>query len=164
MRRLRDERQLAESAQQAADILIDDGTSIVFPDVVEQLRDDLMAVAKLIEAKRTDGYTADLQQEIEDQLEELILALEKAQEQKEGQASGGGGGGGGGDESLLPNSAELKLLRLAQMRVNRRTKSLDAAREDGKLDETLGQEVKAISERQAELGEMTLRITQRSAE
>lgn len=160
----RDERQLAESAQQAVDILLDDGTSIVFPDVVEQLRDDLISVAKLLEAKRTDGYTLGMQEEIEDQLEELILALEKAQEQKEAQGGGGGGGGGGGNESLLPNSAELKLLRLAQMRVNRRTRSLDAAREDGGLDDTLKQEVHAISERQSELSEMTLRITQRSAE
>jgi len=160
----RDERQLAESAQQAVDILLDDGTSIVFPDVVEQLRDDLISVAKLLEAKRTDGYTLGMQEEIEDQLEELILALEKAQEQKEAQGGGGGGGGGGGNESLLPNSAELKLLRLAQMRVNRRTRSLDAAREEGSLDDTLKQEVHAISERQSELSEMTLRITQRSAE
>lgn len=160
----RDERQLAESAQQAVDILLDDGTSIVFPDVVEQLRDDLISVAKLLEAKRTDGYTLGMQEEIEDQLEELILALEKAQEQKESQGGGGGGGGGGGNESLLPNSAELKLLRLAQMRVNRRTRSLDAAREEGGLDDTLKQEVHAISERQSELSEMTLRITQRSAE
>ncbi|MFO0885496.1 MAG: hypothetical protein U0894_15130 [Pirellulales bacterium] len=59
---------------------------------------------------------------------------------------------------------ELKLLRLAQMRVNRRTRSLDAAREEGGLDDTLKQEVHAISERQSELSEMTLRITQRSAE
>ncbi|MGV3607600.1 MAG: hypothetical protein ACO1RA_14430 [Planctomycetaceae bacterium] len=160
----RDERQLAESAQQAVDILLEDGTSIVFPDVVEQLRDDLLTVAKLLDSKRTDSYTLGMQEEIEDQLEELILALEKAQEQKEAQGGGGGGGGGGGNESLLPNSAELKLLRLAQMRVNRRTRSLDAAREEGGLDDTLKQEVHAISERQSELSEMTLRITQRSAE
>ncbi|MFO0885497.1 MAG: hypothetical protein U0894_15135 [Pirellulales bacterium] len=47
-------------------LILDDGTSIVFPDVVEQLRDDLISVAKLLEAKRTDGYTLGMQEEIED--------------------------------------------------------------------------------------------------
>ena len=40
------ERGLAGQAQQALDIIIDDGTSVVFPDVVEQLRDDLITVGK----------------------------------------------------------------------------------------------------------------------
>ena len=51
---------LAGKAQQALDIIIDDGTSVVFPDVVEQLRDDLITVGNLLaDNLRTDQYTHD---------------------------------------------------------------------------------------------------------
>jgi hypothetical protein len=153
---------LAGHAQQALDVIIDDGTSVVFPDVVEQLRDDLIGVGKLLtEHARTDQYTQTLQKEIETTLEELIEALQKAQSQKEG---GGGGGGGGGEPPLLPNSAELKLLRSAQLRINRRTAAIEAARpKEGTLDESLKGEAQTIATRQAEIAEMTIRILERSS-
>jgi DNA repair exonuclease SbcCD ATPase subunit len=151
---------LAGHAQQALDLIIDDGTSVVFPDVVEQLRDDLIGVGKLLsEHTRTDQFTQTLQKEIETTLEELIEALQQAQSQKEG---GGGGGGGGGEPPLLPNSAELKLLRSAQLRINRRTVAIDAARpKAGPLDETLKDEALTIATRQAEIAEMTIKILER---
>ncbi|XRN63376.1 hypothetical protein NA78x_003971 [Anatilimnocola sp. NA78] len=154
---------LAFKAQQALEIILDDGTSVVFPDVVEQLRDDLITVGTLLSDNlRTDGYTQTMQREIEITLEELIESLQKAQKQKDG-GEGGGGGGGGGNEPLLPNSAELKLLRAAQLRVNRRTESLESARPaEGEFDDVLKGEVRKVSERQSDIGEMTIRILERS--
>jgi len=151
---------LAGKAQQALDIIIDDGTSVVFPDVVEQLRDDLISVGNLLaDNLRTDQYTATLQKEIETTLEELIEALQQAQQQKQGS---GGGGGGGGQEPLLPNSAELKLLRSAQLRINRRTVALDHSRPSGgPADAVLKDETRKIADRQAEIAEMTVRILER---
>jgi hypothetical protein len=156
---------LAGKAEQTLDIIIDDGTSVVFPDIVEQLRDDLISVGKLLtETARTDQFTHNLQKEIETTLEELIEALQQAQQQKEGSGGGGGGGGGGGNEPLLPNSAELKLLRSAQLRVNRRTVSVETTRaKEGKLDDVLKTELQTIANRQAEIGDMTIRILERSA-
>jgi len=118
-----------------------------------------MGVGNLLADKlRTDQYTATLQKEIETTLEELIEALQQAQQQKQG----GGGGGGGGQEPLLPNSAELKLLRSAQLRINRRTVALDQTRpKSGSLDETLKDETHKIATRQAEIAEMTVRILER---
>jgi hypothetical protein len=152
---------LAGKAQQALDIIIDDGTSVVFPDIVEQLRDDLVSVGNLLaDNLRTDNYTTALQQEIETTLAELIEALQKAQQQK--QAGGGGGGSGGGQEPLLPNSAELKLLRSAQLRINRRTVALDQSRpRGGPLDDVLKGETRKIADRQSEIAEMTVRILER---
>jgi DNA repair exonuclease SbcCD ATPase subunit len=155
-----EETALAEEAQVALEIILDDGTSVVFPDIVGNLRDDLGRVAELIGNERIDLLTQALQKEVETTLEELIEALQKAQQQKEG--SGGGGGGGGGQEPLLPGSAELKLLRAAQLRINRRTDSLEKAKEAaGKVDETQKQELQTISRRQAEIAEMTVRILER---
>ncbi len=155
------DRGLAGKAQQALDIIIDDGTSVVFPDIVEQLRDDLVSVGNLLaENLRTDQYTLTLQKEVETTLEELIEALQKLQQQRQGS---GGGGGGGGQEPLLPNSAELKLLRSAQLRINRRTVALDSTRlQQGPPDEVFKGETNKIAERQAEIAEMTIRILERA--
>ncbi|MEX2027864.1 MAG: hypothetical protein WEH44_11195, partial [Pirellulaceae bacterium] len=150
---------LAGQAQEALDILIDDGTSVVFPDVVQQLRDDLITTGGLLDEVRLDSYTLAMQKEIETTLEELIEALKQAQQQKEG---GGGGGGGGGEPPLLPNSAELKLLRAAQLRVNRRTHALDGSRPDGAdFDATQKTELVKTAQRQAEIAEMTHKILER---
>lgn len=152
---------LAGRAQQALDIIIDDGTSVVFPDVVEQVRDDLITVGNLLaDDIRIDQYTLTLQKEIEITLEELIEALQQAQKQKEG--AGGGGGGGGGEPPLLPNSAELKLLRSAQLRINRRTAAVEATRpKAGVLEEVMKSELQTVAQRQAEIAEMTVRILER---
>jgi hypothetical protein len=156
------DRGLAGKAQQALDIIIDDGTSVVFPDIVEQLRDDLISVGNLLaDNLRADQYTVTLQKEVETTLEELIEALQQLQQQR--QSSGGGGGGGGGQEPLLPNSAELKLLRFAQLRINRRTVALDQARpHNAPLDDVHKGETQKIAERQSEIAEMTVRILERA--
>jgi hypothetical protein len=155
----KEEGALAEAAQQALDIIIDDGTSVVFPDVVEQLRDDLLSVKQLLDTAKTDAYTNSLQKEVETTLEELIEALQQAQKQKEGS---GGGGGGGGEPPLLPNSAELKLLRAAQMRVNRRTTAIEAARpKQSPLEGNLKADADTIARRQAEIADMTIKILER---
>ena len=84
--------------------------------------------------------------------------MQQAQQQKQGS----GGGGGGGQEPLLPNSAELKLLRSAQFRINRRTTALDQSRpKGGPLDDVLKGETRKIAERQLEIAEMTVRILER---
>ena len=87
-------------------MIVEDGTSVVFPRIVSQLRNDLRGVADLLDHIRVDSYTQSVQHEIERTLQELIEALEQTQQQGGG---GGGQGGGGGEnnEPLLPGWAEL---------------------------------------------------------
>jgi hypothetical protein len=157
-----EETKLGEMAEQAMEIIVEDGTSVVFPEVVGQLRDDLAGVAKLLEDKRTDDYTVSRQQEVEATLKELIEALQKAQGQKK--EGGGGGGGGGGDPPLLPNSAELKLLRSMQVRVNSRTTSIDKARAaaPGKVDEVLDKDLSGVADRQQQIADLTQQMIERA--
>jgi hypothetical protein len=64
---------------------------------------------------------------------------------------------------LLPSSAELKLLRAAQLRINRRTESIDQNKgKEGELDKALKDDLQSTSRRQAEIAEMTLRILERN--
>ena len=157
-----EELSIADEAQKALTIILDDGTSVVFPEIVQQLRDDLRQSGKWLGEARTDSLETGLQDEIETTLKELIEALEKARQPKPPPPPGGQGGGGGGQPPLLPNSAELKLLRASQLRINRRTDTVGKAATPGKsLDEGQIGELKTLSERQKQIGEMTDRILNR---
>jgi len=156
-----EERAIGELAHKALEIIVEDGTSVVFPHVVGQLRDDLRSVADLLQGERTESYVQAQQQEIEKTLKELIEALQKAQEQAEGEGEGEGEGSEE-DEPLLPNSAELKLLKAAQLRVNRRTTSFESSRPAGELELVLKKEIMNISTRQAEVEKMTEEMIERN--
>jgi len=161
LRRLtQEERDLAELAQQALALIEADGTSVSFPVVVANMKDNLMQIATRLEETETGAYTQALQVEVEKTLEELIEALQAAKKQ-------GGSGGAGGKPSnckpaLLPNTAELKMLRALQLRVNRRTKAFDEVRPNGPLDDARRKEVLAISNVQKDLGGMVRSIIQRT--
>lgn len=149
---------LAEEAYQTIDILVEDGTSVVFPRVVTGLKEDLEVVSKLLTDQRTDDYTQGLQAEAELTLQELIDALRKNLKKKKG---GGGGGACDCEPPLLPGSAELKLLRSMQKRVYRRTTSFDKLSLDGELDEMMRKEVETLSELQEEVAEMALELAEK---
>ena len=89
-----EELEIKELSQQAYDLLLEDGTSSVFPEVVFDLQADLEHASEMLQKERTDQYTQLVQKEIETAIEDLIDAL------KEAQKKGGGGGGGGNQPNL----------------------------------------------------------------
>ncbi len=153
-----EEIEISELGSQAYDLLLEDGTSTVFPEIVQDVREDLVRVAQLLESEETGPLTQLIQREIESTLEELLEALKQTRRQNEG---GGGGGGGGGNQPLLRKSAELKMLRAAQLRVNRMTKQFDLIRRPGKLLEALAQELAKIRVRQADIVEMMIQVMEK---
>ncbi|MEX0586569.1 MAG: hypothetical protein WD176_07995, partial [Pirellulales bacterium] len=157
------ERELAGMAQKALDIIVEDGTSVVFPRVVEQLREDLKSVGKLIDAENTGGYTQSVQRDIENTLKELIDALEEAQKQQDPSDSPPSDAPPSDeDPPLLPNSAELKLLKSAQLRVNNRTKTFDDVRPEGPLEPVLREEVKRIVRQQETVADIAREMVERN--
>ncbi|MEZ6096233.1 MAG: hypothetical protein R3C03_18740 [Pirellulaceae bacterium] len=72
-----EEAEIRELGQQAYDLLLEDGTSSVFPEVVQNLHDDLMRASELLSQKRTDKLTQLVQREIESALKELLEALKR---------------------------------------------------------------------------------------
>lgn len=160
-----DESELNESAQQAYDLLLEDGTSFVFPEVVADLQEQLTNAAKLLSDEKTGAYTQLVQQEIESTISDLIDALKQAQ--NAGSSGGGGGGGGGGEKGeqpLLKKSAELKVLRIQQLRLNRRTKKIDQLKGQPDMDASIIlKEQQAAAEFQEKLIEMTDQILEKSS-
>jgi hypothetical protein len=115
---------VSDEADKALFILKEEGTTVVFPQVVEHLRDDAAEVSRLLAAANTGATTRTIQASIEATLRELIEAIERKQAESEG--GGGQAGESGGQSSpLLPTSAELKLLRSCQVRVNDATMQLE---------------------------------------
>ncbi|MEZ5327412.1 MAG: redoxin domain-containing protein [Verrucomicrobiales bacterium] len=152
----KDEAALAETAADAEQLLVEDGTSIVFRSIVGELRKSLTNVGELLGDRRTGEFVQLAQLEIEETLEELIEALKNAQDSpnENQQQQKQDGKPSNREQSLLPPAAELKLLRLSQLRINRQTKVFSAALEKQPLDAVLERQFEDVANAQGGIREM----------
>lgn len=118
------QRWVGDEADEAMFLLTEEGSTVVLPPLLEEVRDDARDVANRLAAAQVDREVRALQEELEAVLRDMIDSIKKQQEELE--QGGGGGGGGDGSPPLLPGSAELKLLRACQLRINKATESLHA--------------------------------------
>ena len=78
-----DQRKVAGQADRCLTLLLEEGSSIAFPEVVQQIRDDMETVSDRLAETKVGTITQDLEQEIIDSLEEMIAAFQKAQQDME---------------------------------------------------------------------------------
>ena len=147
---------LEVEAGDALKLLEEDATTAVFPPMVEELRDQLGAVQKRLVGRDTDSGTQEAQREVEELLTMLINALRKVIEQREG---GECKGQCNGKPPLVPFSAELKMLRYLQERVNKTTKEFDARAPEAKNTA----ESDAMAKKQARVQELMRRLAEKMA-
>jgi hypothetical protein len=102
-------------------LLREDGTSVAFPEAVEQMRDDMRQVGDRLAAVKTDTITQGLEQDIIAALEETIAALEKAVKDLEKSRGQPMAAGQPTEPQLVDKLAELKMIRSLQMRIYQRT-------------------------------------------
>lgn len=152
-----EEHELAEEAHQTMDILVEDGTSVVFTTVVATLERDLGRLADMLTNNRFDEFVQSLQSDVEVTLQELIDALQRNLKKKKSE----GGGKCDCEPPLVPGSAELKLLRSMQSRVFDRTKLLDKMLGGSEPDAVMKNEVSALAEMQKKVSEMTLQLSEK---
>ena len=149
----------AEKIAKALKLVTEEGTTAVFPLVLDETKADLSNVQNLLAKKKAGQLTQSIQNEIDKNLEDMIAALRKEmrrRKQEGGKSPGGGGGGGGGKAPLIPPVAELKMLRTLQLQINNRTLTLDAQKRAGHasgIDTRL--QHKIVSGREAKLAKMT---------
>jgi hypothetical protein len=122
----RDQRDNALEADRALVLLKEEGSSVAFPEAVEQMRDNMATVARRLEQADTGETTQLIEQIIVETLDEMILALQKEleklkeqQEQQQQQQQQQDQ-----DPPLVDVLAELKMIRSLQNQVNRLTKQL----------------------------------------
>jgi hypothetical protein len=115
---------------------------------------------------QSGALTQSIQQDILDTLEQMLEAIKKLQKENEQQGGGGGGGAASKEnQSLLPKSAELKLLRSSQQRVNQRTAAVESARQGGGENvESLQKTLLTIAQRQQECQKIAREIHERKEE
>lgn len=163
-----EEQKITLEADRAMLLLREEGSSVAFPEVVSQLREDTVRVSTRLGQSKIDLVTQGLQSDILAGLEEMIAALAKAQrdlekkkqqeqqEQQEQQGDGGGQPSGSGEEPLVQKLAELKLIRTMQTRIQGSTDRY-ASLMDGK--ETSAEDVlpllRDLSQRQDRLYQIT---------
>ncbi len=120
------EDEIAREAVKALDLLKEEGSSIAFPEAIEQMRNDMLTVAGNLERSDVGELTQLIEKDIMEMLGEVIEALQKEMEKGKDKDKDKPPGEQGPppDPALVDKLAELKMLRSLQMRINRRTKLL----------------------------------------
>ncbi len=127
----------AIEAEKATRLLKDEGSSVAFPEAVEQMHQNMLVVVSRLSRQDVGGTTQMVEQLVVETLEEMIAALRKELEKKQDpqqQSSPSGQPGGQQEPSLVDQIAELKLIRSLQNQVYRLTKQIGTEL-DGQLPE-----------------------------
>ena len=114
-------------ASRTLTLLLEEGSSIAFPETVQQMRDDMEQVARRLAESQVGDVTQVIEQDILQTLEELIESLQQAQSDREQQQQQQQQQQRQQQQSeeppLVTMLEELRMIRALQLRVNRRTKS-----------------------------------------
>ena len=115
------EDKIAVEADQAIQLLREEGSAVAFPEVFMQVRDDMRIVARRLGKADVSAVTQVIEKEIINTLTEMIDALKKAQKNLQNRRNNPSAGGGSNNQKLIDQIAELKMIRAMQIRVNTRT-------------------------------------------
>jgi hypothetical protein len=118
-----DQRKIAIEAQKALTLLQEEGSSVAFPATVELMHEDMEDVAERLADAKVDDLTIGTEEDIISALEELIEALQKAQQdlEKQKQQQQQQQQQQEEEQPLVDQIAELKMIKALQQRVNKRT-------------------------------------------
>ncbi|HID21352.1 MAG TPA: hypothetical protein EYP14_03010 [Planctomycetaceae bacterium] len=153
-----DENAIGLEADKALALLREEGSSVAFPQAVEDLRQDIDTVTRRLERTEVGALTQSIEQDIIEALEEILDALEKElqkleesqQQPQEAQQPQDG------EPPLVDILSELKMLRTLQVRINRRTKRLGKLIEGPRAtDPELIRQLQELAERQARVHQAT---------
>ncbi|MBI5866201.1 MAG: hypothetical protein HZB38_17160 [Planctomycetes bacterium] len=153
------QKKAAADADMTLRILIDEGTTIAAPELMKQYAGDIAVVASMLEKTEPTAPAAVILDDVIASLEELLAAVERRRDETRDQQDNPDGQQpqpNDGPQPLLPNSAELKLLRAAQVRVNER---MPAAADSAEA--SAATEFQRLAKRQTELSELTRRMFER---
>ena len=124
-----------------------EGSAVAFPEVFQQVREDMKHVQRRLEIADVADVTQAVEKDIIESLKEMIEALKKAQQQNK--SSGQPGQPPNADQKLLDKIAELKMIRSLQKRVNDRTQFYGRLfPSEQAMDANIRQSLQQLAERQ----------------
>jgi hypothetical protein len=158
-----DQRKIVVEADRAMLLLREEGSSVAFPEAVDLMREDMDQIANRLAAVKVGRLTQGLEEDVIAALEEMVEALQKAQQdaeqrkqqqqQQQQQPPG--------DQPLVDQLAELKMIKALQLRVNKRTSRYAQLLEDTEdlvgqvTDSEIGDALQRLSKRQQRIFEVT---------
>ena len=156
----RKQRSVLDELRGAEVLLREDGSSVAFPEAVEELREDMETVAARLAQSKVDALTQTTEKDIIAALEEMIAAFQKAQKDQEEQQQRQGQPQAGESQEppLVDNLAELRMIRALQMRVNKRTQEYakQVSGDEGQADQPeLLEALEKLSQREARIHRVT---------
>lgn len=154
----RQERQIVREAERALVLLREDGTTVAFPEAIEQARDDMQTVAKRLGQVKIAMITQGLEEDIITALEETLAALQQAIKKSRAQKSQQSQQkqGSPGEKPLVDQLAELRMIRALQNRINRRTKRYgEILGDQPAIEADLLEELDTLARRQERIFEAT---------
>ena len=116
---------IATEASRALLLLREDGSSVAFPQTVEEMKLDMEQVTSRLAASKVGQMTIEIENDIIETLGNLIEALAQAQKENEANRNkrngkGKPGSGRPGESSLVGKIAEIRMLKALQDRIYRR--------------------------------------------
>ncbi len=120
----RQESQIVHEVDKALLVLHEEGSSVAFPEAIEQMRDDMRQVTDRLAALKVEKITQSLEKDIIAALEETIAAMEQSLKDLQKKKTPPGQmpmAGQPDDMELVDKLAELRMIRSLQMRINKRT-------------------------------------------
>lgn len=146
----------AEECEATLRILVDEGTTVIVPELLRGVSSEMQDVREKLDRKDAGESTSAAVKRIIGALEELLAVAEQKREADAQAQPPDPNQQQAADQAqpLLPKSAELKLLRAAQARLNERTASLAQAPDKAA-------EAQAIAAQQAELMRLASRMNER---
>lgn len=156
-----DEKEIVREADKAIEMLEAEGSAVAFPEVFQQVREDMKHVQRRLGVVDVGVVTQAIENDIIDTLKEMIEALKKARQEnqsKSGQPKDGQPPPQA-DQKLLDQIAELKMIRSMQIRVNTRTETYGKQYEGEQAAEAnIRNELQNLAERQDRIVTVTSQI------
>ncbi|MEM6472262.1 MAG: hypothetical protein AAF802_22060 [Planctomycetota bacterium] len=155
-----EQKKITVEADRAMLLLREEGSSVAFPEVVAQIRDDSDRIAERLSKSQIDAITQGIQQDVLAAIEEMIQALQQAQRDLEKQKQQGqaqqGQPGQPDEQPLVGQISELKLIRTMETRIKKTTERYaELLQSDDSSAQDLLPLLKNLSNRQAKLYKIT---------
>ena len=155
------EREIVVEADKALKLLEAEGSAVAFARVLEEVREDMVAVKRRLDATIVDTDTQGIEENIISMLKDMIAALKKAQQDiQDGKNDPSNPNNNKANQKLINLLQELKLIRAMQVQVNSRTK-MNANKYKGEQagEAIIQAELKQLATRQAKLQDMLQKIS-----
>ncbi len=157
------EKDIVAEANKAIEMLEAEGSAVAFPEVFQQVRQDMVNVQRRLEIADVAQMTQNIERDIIASLEEMVEALKKArQENQQGPPpppKDGSPPPPPPDQKLLDQIAELKMIRSLQIRVNERTKTYGRnIQGEQAADPIIQRELNNLADRQERIYDITRKI------